>query len=171
MAVVGAIARFSLVAVVMQATVALQVLAVTVDVLVAVACQAAVIVPVDTLVAVALQAIVVPVDTPEAVALQAVVVPAGIPEAVVAPVVGALHFPSVPGHIASRSIPADQLVSAVAGVVVVLRFPQYSLCFLYPISSRYLDFVLMHARRKWQRSLPVKHIIITVFWLVSAYSF
>src|SRR6266699_2988809 len=118
MALVGAKAHFSLVAVVKQAAAVLLAIVVPVDTQAAVACQTAVVVPVDILVAVALQAVVVPAD---------------IPETVVARVVVALHFPSVPGHIASRSIPADQLVSAVAGVVVVLRFPQYSLCFLYPI--------------------------------------
>jgi hypothetical protein len=84
--------------------------------------------------------------------------------AVVTQVIVVLPLPSVPVHIASHSIPpVDPLVSAAAGVVVVLHFPQYcSMLFVYYFFTlSYLG--LTRARRKYQRSLPVKHIIITVF--------
>jgi hypothetical protein len=126
---------------------------------------------VDTQVAVAEQAIAVVVDTQVAVAEQAAVVPADT-SAVVTQVIVVLPLPPVPAHIASHNIPpADPLLSAAAGVVVVLHFPQYcSMLFVYYFFTlSYLG--LTRARRKCQRSLPVKHIIITVFWLVLVCAF
>jgi hypothetical protein len=120
---------------------------------------------VDTLVAVAEQAIVVVVDTLMAVAEQAiaVVVPADT-AAVVTQGIVVLPLPSVPAHIASHNIPpVDPPVSAAAGVVVVLHFPQFcSMLFVYYFFTLFY-LGLTRARRKCQRSLPVKHIIITVF--------
>jgi hypothetical protein len=118
------------------------------------------VVPADTLVAVVvvdIQVAVVVVD------IQVAVVPADA-AVVVTPVIVVLLLPPVPAHIASHSIPpADLPVSAAAGVVVVLHFPQYcSMLFIYYFFTlSYLG--LTRARRKCQRSLPVKHIIITVF--------
>lgn len=124
---------------------------------------------VDTAVVVVIvdiQVTVVPADTLVAVVvvdIQVAVVPADA-AVVVTLVIVVLPLPHVPAHIASHSIPpADPLVFAAAGVVVVLHFPQYcSMLFIYYFFTlSYLG--LTRARRKCQRSLPVKHIIITVF--------
>lgn len=124
---------------------------------------------VDTAVVVVIvdiQVTVVPADTLVAVVvvdIQVAVVPADA-AVVVTLVIVVLPLPHVPAHIASHSIPpADLPVSAAAGVVVVLHFPQYcSMLFIYYFFTlSYLG--LTRARRKCQRSLPVKHIIITVF--------
>jgi hypothetical protein len=124
---------------------------------------------VDTAVVVVIvdiQVTVVPVDTLVAVVMadiQVAVVPADA-AVVVTPVIVVLLLPPVPAHIASHSIPpADLPVSAAAGVVVVLHFPQYcSMLFIYYFFTlSYFGFDA--CKKKVSAFVAVKHIIITVF--------